>query len=253
MGIVAFQWGEGENILTLLMNRDNWEDRDISRASWNGNGEILSGRSAETNGTWLGISRGGRVAFLVYEGPISCINRIIGAECLTLEFLQSNESPEDFAKSLAADSGRNTKIAYHLIVADIASNSMFQIFKPVDGIVHTRPVGPGVHTLSSSGLDCEVRDRDLRLKNSFGDMINRGLPSQMGELPEIMYDPVRADGRSPLSSIFIVDTTYEKGNYGTRSTTALVVKPTNDVMFFERYREKFNENWKDHDFEFTII
>jgi len=30
MGIVAFQWGEGENTLTLLQNRDNWDSWQVS-------------------------------------------------------------------------------------------------------------------------------------------------------------------------------------------------------------------------------
>ena len=29
MGIVAFQWGEGENTLTLLQNRENWQLRQV--------------------------------------------------------------------------------------------------------------------------------------------------------------------------------------------------------------------------------
>ncbi|CAH8252994.1 unnamed protein product [Arabidopsis lyrata] len=237
--------------------------RSIRKAAWErdetGTYQILSGRCEETDGTWLGISIRGRVAFLVDAWPLLVNDRFIGAERRTLEFLESNESPEDFAKSLAADTGhtaRNTQISYQLIVADIASNSMFYISKPSlseNGIVHIEPVGPGVHTLSSDGLDSEDGRRDLHLKNSFGEMINRERLPPIRELARIMYDPVRAYERVPLMSIFVVDMRIGSEHYGTRSTTALVVKRTNDVMFFERYREKFNDNWEDHDFAFTII
>jgi len=51
-------------------------------------------------------------------------------------------------------------------VADIASNSMLYISKPRFsdyGIVYTEPVGPGVHTLSSAGLDSDVGYRVINL------------------------------------------------------------------------------------------
>ncbi|VYS46709.1 unnamed protein product [Arabidopsis thaliana] len=271
MGIVAFQWGEGENILTLLQNRENWQsrqtllmnlyfvwviNRSIGKAAWEWDeSQVLSGRCAETDGTWLGISIRGRVAFLVEAGPVNR-DRIIGAECRTLDFLKSNLSPEDFADSLALDSGRNTGIAYHLIVADIVSNSMFYIYKPSlseDGMVYTEPVGPGVHTLSSAGLDSEVGHRDLRLKRYFSERINRELPEPISGLAEeVMYDTVEAINGDPLSSIFVVDTLIENEHYGTRCTTALVVRRTMQVRFFERYRARFNDDWNVHDFRFTI-
>ncbi|CAH8252953.1 unnamed protein product [Arabidopsis lyrata] len=256
MGIVAFQWGEGENILTLLQNRENWQSRSIRAADWEWDeSKVLSARCGETDGTWLGISFRGRVAFLVEAGPVNR-DRIIGAERRTLEFLESNESPEDFAKSLAADRGRNTQIAYHLIVADIASNSMLYISKQSfseDGTVHIMPVGPGVHTLSSAGLDSEVGHRELRLKQSFSERINRKLPEQIWDLAEeIMYDREAIIG-DPLSSIFVDDTMIEHEYYGTRNTTALVVRPTKEVSFAERNRAIFNADWTMHAFFFTII
>jgi len=75
---------------TLLMNLYFvWViNRSIGKAAWEWDeSQVLSGRCAETDGTWLGISIRGRVAFLVEAGPVNR-DRVIGAECRTLDFLK---------------------------------------------------------------------------------------------------------------------------------------------------------------------
>ncbi|XP_020869905.1 uncharacterized protein LOC9326468 [Arabidopsis lyrata subsp. lyrata] len=164
MGIVAFNWAEGEgnnNQLTLLMNRENWENRVISEASWNGNGEILSGRCEDNGGTWFGISRGGRVAFLMSaEILFDRVDQNTGSELYPIEFLESNRSPQDFALHVAQreeERHYNGELddpadgwSYSLIVADMTLNSMVHIRKPSQQvpIVIIQPVPFGVHTLS---------------------------------------------------------------------------------------------------------
>ncbi|KAL9306807.1 putative transport and Golgi organization protein [Arabidopsis thaliana] len=90
MGIVAFEWAEGKtNQLTLLMNRDNWENRVISGASWSRNGQILSGRCKANNGTWFGITKGGRVAFLVNTSLLlDRVKSYSGSELYPVRFLE---------------------------------------------------------------------------------------------------------------------------------------------------------------------
>ncbi|KAG7592389.1 Transport and Golgi organization protein 2 [Arabidopsis thaliana x Arabidopsis arenosa] len=158
MGIVAFNWAEGNNNqLTLLMNRDNWVHRDISGASWNGNGQILSGRSADNDGTWFGISRGGRVAFLVSaEILLDHFDPFFASELYPIKFLEGNMTPQAFGNYVAQRGEVGQLLSFSLIVADMTLNSMIHIRKPeqAESNVMIQPVPFGVHTLSPyDGLD----------------------------------------------------------------------------------------------------
>ncbi|XP_010485240.1 PREDICTED: uncharacterized protein LOC104763583 [Camelina sativa] len=177
MGIVAFNWAEeGNNQLTLVMNRENWANRVISKASWKG--QILSGRCQDNDGTWFAISKRGRVAFLM---SINLLDDLFvpnnGCELYPIAFLKSNMSPLEFADHVEQlEAGRHKAWSYCLIVADMASNSMFHIRKPNqhEPNVVKQTVNFGVHTLSPyNGLDSLVsaRSKDLRLKHFFNEKI----------------------------------------------------------------------------------
>ncbi|KAG7597707.1 Transport and Golgi organization protein 2 [Arabidopsis suecica] len=198
MMIVAFNWAEGNNNqLTLLMNRENWVHRVISGASWNENGQILIGRSADNGGTWFGISRGGRVAFLVSaEILLDYVDPHAGSELYPIDFLESNRSPQDFALHVAQreEIRHNNPVvgwSYSLIVADMTLNSMIHIRKPEkeEPDVIIQPVPFGVHTLSRYGLDA-IEDWDLLVFDVFNEMTanlgNNPLP-YLDEIAGLIY------------------------------------------------------------------
>ncbi|XP_010441639.1 PREDICTED: transport and Golgi organization 2 homolog [Camelina sativa] len=262
MGIVAFNWAEGgNNQLMLLMNRDNWGNRVISKASWNRNGQILSGRCKKNEGTWFGISKRGRVAFLVNTSLL--LDRVkanSGSELYPLHFLEGDLSPQQFAEELKQhEQESNERLVYSLIVADMTSNSMVHIRKPeaYKSNVVIENVTFGVHTLSSyEGLDSTESPRDLLLSGLFSQMIvdlgNNQLPPLRDIAGKFMYDT-----EGERDAVFLETTDeHPSGNldmqrYGTTSTTALVVKHTREVMFFERFMDT-NGGWDKHDFNFNI-
>lgn len=64
-------------------------DRVISGASWSRNGQILSGRCKANNGTWFGITKGGRVAFLVNTSLLlDRVKSYSGSELYPVRFLE---------------------------------------------------------------------------------------------------------------------------------------------------------------------
>ncbi|XP_020866093.1 uncharacterized protein LOC110224394 [Arabidopsis lyrata subsp. lyrata] len=254
MGIVAFNWAEGNNNqLMLLMNRDNWENRVIRGASWNANGHILSGRCEDNGGTWFGISRGGRVAFLVGSSlGLDYIEPDTGSELYPIEFLESNMSLEDFPLHVAqreAQRHNNGELdpsegwSYSLIVADMTLNSMVHIWKTFqdDPDIIVNPVPFGVHTISPYfGLDSEA-SRDLRLRGLFNEMIDDLGNNQLPPLAEIagrfMYNAEgdQEDGDAVFLEAMTVHPNEQLGRQrlGTTSTTALVVERTGRARVFE--------------------
>ncbi|CAH8252995.1 unnamed protein product [Arabidopsis lyrata] len=242
----------------------------ISEASWNGNGEILSGRCEDNGGTWFGISRGGRVAFLMSaEILFDRVDQNTGSELYPIEFLESNRSPQDFALHVAQreeERHYNGELddpadgwSYSLIVADMTLNSMVHIRKPSQQvpIVIIQPVPFGVHTLSPlEGLDSTESPRDLCLKSLFSQIIldlgNNEQAHMNDSAGRFMYD---SEGRAygVFRQTIRNHPSGELGmqRFGTTSTTALVVKRTREVMLFERYMDE-NGAWKTHDFAFNI-
>ncbi|VVA91748.1 unnamed protein product [Arabis nemorensis] len=113
--------------------------------------------------------------------------------------------------------------------------------------VVSEKVGFGVHTLSSiAGFDGKYV-KELHMKNLFneiiGDYKNQQVPPTLKEMAErFIYNPAEVNHNSEV----------QKKVFATVSTTALIVKPTKEVMFYERHLEE-NGDWKDvHNFTFKI-
>ncbi|CAN8312739.1 unnamed protein product [Cochlearia groenlandica] len=268
-GIVAFEWGGKNQSLTLLQNRDNWETREIKGAAWDTSNKILAGRCKVNNGTWLGISKNGRVAFFVDTALLfnGCSDEETAKECraelFTIQFLKDTKSPEKFAKMLEANEKKRHKslddegergLVYDIILADITSKTMFYIAKnsTEKPNLDIKNVPFGIHTLSSDGLDNSQSLKDLRIKRLFSEMIgvNEGKEVQTTKVlaSKFMYDQQKAVEKDEFSGLFVQ--LEKKVRYGTTSTTALVVKPSKEVMLYERFLVK--GQWKEHDFKFNI-
>ncbi|CAH2069907.1 unnamed protein product [Thlaspi arvense] len=257
MGIAAFEWGNKK--LTLLQNRDNFDSwqkkkRTINGAAWDGDNQILSGRLEPDGGTWFGISRRGRVAFLVDRMLFSVSTNC--SSSLPMCFLQLDMSPEEFARQLAQGNMLNAEtMAYNLIVADITLNSMFHISRQhadARSPVATAAVGFGVHVLSLGRLDANF-------SQMIGDYEDKEVPPLKEISAKFMYDPVENTEGNKLSAFFVdmkvrnvtnPERYREERRYRTTSTTALTVKPIMEVNFYERYLE--DGAWKHHDFTFNI-
>ncbi|EOA37467.1 hypothetical protein CARUB_v10011589mg [Capsella rubella] len=256
MGIVAFEWaaeGEGNNKLTLMMNRENYVKRVISGASWKGH--ILSGRCEYNNGTWFAISMRGRVAFLMSRTLL--VDHFVpdgGCELYPVEFLESDLSPQGFAdKMVHRDGGRQEGWSYSLIVADMNSNSMFHVWKPYKHQPNhssflIQPVHFGVHTLSPlDGLDSKT-SRDVKLRDHFTQMIS-GLGNKPKPQLEEFARNFMCKGTMFMDNMIHHPVSKGKQLHGTTSTTALLVKHSKEVIVFERFRNN-NSVWDEHDFSF---
>ncbi|KFK44182.1 hypothetical protein AALP_AA1G225300 [Arabis alpina] len=250
MGIVAFQWGE--NKLTLLQNREKCDSWETKPAIWDEGKKILRSQPDNNLGTWFGISKKGKVVFLVDP---SVSNKLSLSDLRPVDFLQDEMSPCDYARELSADSVDGETISnglvYDIIVADINLNSMFYITKKDANKmhVHYEEVEFGAHTLSSVlGLDSKS-PKELRMKDLFNEMIGKEQVSEMKQVAEKFVYEIKEADKTGASSSF--DIFGDEDRYKTMSTIALAVKPTKEVMFCERYLEN-NGKWQEHDFTFNI-
>lgn len=109
MCLMAWKWQPGsETPLVLIANRDEFYARPALPLHWWGKMEnaenetqILAGKDLQQGGTWLGVSRSGRLAALTnYRAPEMQREDAPSRGTLVVDFLQSNASAADYLQQL---------------------------------------------------------------------------------------------------------------------------------------------------------
>jgi len=230
----------------LAANRDEYYRRRTAPADfW---GEILGGRDLEGGGTWMGITRTGRIAFLTnYRDPADNRQTPSRGE-LTSNYLQSTVHPKTYLKKLLPH-GKEYK-GFNLAVGNYDELWYFSNYG-----TDIQKLSPGVYGLSN------------HLLNSPWPKVERGLEKALPyfenpdsqRLLDLMYDSQQApDEKLPntglskereklLSSIFI-----KSSDYGTRCSTVIVIDENKKVNFTERIYNTCDFTFHDKNFEFQI-
>jgi uncharacterized protein with NRDE domain len=219
--------------LVVAANRDEWFRRPTAPAGfWPDAPEVLAGRDLEQQGTWLGVTRAGRFAALTnYRDPGANRPDAPSRGTLVSAFLRSRIPPGEYLEHLRRDASRYN--GFSLLAGD---GTALCYFSNRQGEV--RSLTPGVYGLSNSLLDVDwpkVQSGKSRLAATLDrrpdaaallDILDdTGLASD-ALLPST---GVSLDWERRLSSLRIV-----ADEYGTRSSTALVVGADGEVSFVER-------------------
>lgn len=256
MCLVVFAQGERPDLpLVIAANRDEFLRRPTARAAfWGDAPGLLAGRDLEAGGTWLGIARAGRVAFLTnHRDPPAHREGAPSRGALVSEFLRGKESPEEFL-------GRKNEEAtvyngFHLVVGDLGG--LWYLTNTATG-GSPRRLPPGIHGLSNGPLDDPWPKTRRSVERFTRALEGPGLPAPEPFL-SLLSDRTRAaDAELPatgvplpwerlLSSVFI-----EGEGYGTRSSTVLLVTDNGRVRFVERTFEAGQPVPPDVDVSFTI-
>jgi uncharacterized protein with NRDE domain len=220
--LITWNWQPGSiQPLLLIANRDEYYSRPTLAMHWWDEGEVLAGRDLTGGGTWLGVTRSGRMAALTnYRDPDNFRADAPSRGALVADFLTGAQSAPEYLHCVcAADKDYN---AFNLLVFD------------------------GAHLM---GLESR-RSRVFALEAGFGGVSNADFGSpwpklekmragleRAGELPSESQEPwlwdlLRDDQKAPddqlphtgvplkrerdLSSAFIVTP-----DYGTRASTLL--------------------------------
>jgi uncharacterized protein with NRDE domain len=221
--------------LIVAANRDEFYDRPTAPAAfWADAPSVLAGRDLRAGGTWLGIDRRGRFAAVTnyrqgqQESPAP---RSRGH--LVSEFLTTNTGAHEYIEHVRSDAALyNT---FNLIAGDAAG---LIYYSDRDGRVRT--LARGVYGLSNHLLDTPWPKVTLT-KTAFGAVLNGGTSDPTTDLLALLSDRNRpaddllpATGVGPewerlLSSAFIAS-----DDYGTRSSTVVLVGRDGGIVFIER-------------------
>jgi uncharacterized protein with NRDE domain len=223
--------------LILLANRDEFYSRPTAAARyWHDFPEIYGGRDLVHGGTWLGITKTGRIAAVTNYRQPDAPKGNISRGILAADFLKSGKSPTDYLSEVRrqADSfsgfnllvghfnGKNSEIAYF-------SNRQNEI----------KILEPGIYGLSNHLLDTPWRKVAEGKKALIGLINDNNLNTE--KLFEILQDKILADDaelpntgigydlEKLLSAIFI-----ETPIYGTRSSSLVLADRDGNVTLEER-------------------
>jgi uncharacterized protein with NRDE domain len=221
--------------LILAANRDEFYDRPTAAADfWSAAPEVLGGRDLKAGGTWLGITRRGRVAAVTNyrEGPREPeAPRSRGS--LVSDFLIEGFSPEEYLQRVHRDADRYR--GFNLLVGD---PSALWYYSNREG--QARSLQPGAYGLSNHLLDTPW-PKVAALKGGFTPLLGSPEAELTHRLFQLLSDRRQArdsdlpvTGVSPdwervLSSAFIVSS-----NYGTRSSTVILFRQDRNIIFIER-------------------
>jgi uncharacterized protein with NRDE domain len=252
MCLVVFAWRASPDLrLAVAANRDEFHRRQTARAAfWTEAPSVLAGRDLEAGGTWMGVTRAGRAAFLTnHRDPPSHRGGTPSRGALVADFLRGRETAAEFVRRNRRDAPLFN--GFHLVVGDAD-----ELWYLTNTGVPPRLLPPGVHGLSNGPLD-DPWPKTVRSKERLETLLAGGTP-EPGALLGLLADREGApDGSLPstgvpvewerlLSAPFVTSPSY-----GTRSSTALIVT-NEDVRFVERTFEDGRPAPPDVDVAFSL-
>jgi uncharacterized protein with NRDE domain len=220
--------------LIIAANRDEFYNRQTAAADfWKDNPMILGGRDLQANGTWLGVTRSGRISLLTnYRDPANINANAPSRGRLVSDYLGSKADPEEYLSEILKKGKQYN--GFNLLVG--SADGMWYYSNYSEGI---KKLSPGLHGLSNHLLDTpwpKVKHGKELLKpllekpqvvtaDLFRFLFNEKR-AQDSDLPDT---GVGIERERALSSMFI-----KSPGYGSRCSTIVTVDKDNNLFFAER-------------------
>ena len=139
---LAFQH-HPDHPLILLANRDEYFARpSIAATYWDDHPDIYGGRDLVGGGTWLGVTRGGRVASVTnYRDPSAPTGSRSRGD-LVAGFLKTDTSPRNYLKQIQAHSSEYS--GFNLLVGTVGDTSELYYYSiAAESYGHSLPASTG--------------------------------------------------------------------------------------------------------------
>lgn len=239
--------------LILAANRDEYYDRPSAPpAFWKEAPSLLAGQDMIAGGTWLGVTRNGRIGAITnYRDPYSFKKRAPSRGILVSRFLLGHESPIEYLEWI--DRHATEYNGFNLVLGE--RDELYWYSNRSGTILN---LSPGLYALSNHLLNTPwpkvTRGREI---------MTQILAKPDGPPPEDLFQllndrTIAADERLPqtgvgieweriLSPIFISSPTY-----GTRSSTLLFIDRNDRVTFMDRTFDASPDQMRPAHFEFTL-
>lgn len=238
--------------LVVAANRDEFYARQTAPAAfWQTHPNVLAGRDLEAGGTWMGITKQGRISLITnYRDPQNIDPAAPSRGKLVSDFLTGQQAPHTYLNNIATSGIRYN--GFNLIVGDLQSLWYYSNYR--DGVDQ---ITPGLHGLSNHLLETPW-PKVVRGKEKLATILQQSTITP-DELFTVLYnETIAADNLLPstgvslelerrLSSMFI-----KSPNYGTRCSTVVLIDKNNQVTFAERTFDTQTFKHNTAQFQFAI-
>lgn len=235
MCLIFFSINDHPNYkLVFAGNRDEFYNRKTAAAGfWTDHEQVIGGRDFEAGGTWLAMTRGGKIGMVTnYRDPLNINPDAPSRGHLVSDFLIQNESPERYIRKVSANGKKYN--GFNLIVGDTKALWYCSNYK-----ANVEKLTSGFYGLSNHLLETPW-PKVLRGKERIKPILSNELVDPE-MLFEVLYDDQLAiDTQLPqtglplereraLSSMFI-----KTEGYGSRCSTVILIDKNDKVLFTER-------------------
>lgn len=238
--------------LVITANRDEFYQRKTEPAAfWTDHPNILGGRDLEAMGTWMAMSKHGKISLVTnYRDPVNINLHAPSRGQLVTEYLLDDISPADYLKKVE-EKGKQYN-GFNLI-----AGSPEELFYYSNYTNRIEEIQPGIHGLSNHVLNTAWPKVERGIGKLKQVLTEKEIAPE--KLFDLLYDDVIApDDKLPdtgmglerermLSSMFI-----KSPNYGTRCSTVVLVNQLNEVCYAERVYDPVTFDHTTRVFEFKI-
>ncbi len=221
--------------LVLAANRDEAYSRPTAPAAfWDDYPHLYGGRDLAHRGTWLGITRGGRIAAITnYRDGSAVKNSTRSRGELVSNFLRGSQRPSDYVNRISRDA--QSYNGFNLLAGDL--DDLYYVSNRASRVLL---IAPGIHGLSNHQLNTPWPKVEQG-KAVLAGLLKSNAQGLINGLFAVLADrAVAPDAALPdtgvgqprervLSPAFIVSPAY-----GTRASTVVLVDHHGQVTFIER-------------------
>lgn len=244
--------------LILAGNRDEFYGRKTAPANfWDRHPHIVGGCDLEavqpdgTCGTWMGLSKTGKLAFITnFRDPKNINPQAPSRGKLVSDFLVGDYGAEHYMRDILSRAPLYN--GFNLVVGD--TNQLYYLSNYQNAITK---LTSGFYGLSNHLLDTpwpkvtrgkaalaeEIKRSEMNVENLFSILRDEARAAD-DQLPDT---GIGLDRERALSSMFI-----KTNGYGTRCSTVILVKKSGEVTFEERTYDLTDFSFTARQFEFTL-
>jgi len=233
MCLLAVAWRAHEEFqLVVVANRDEFYSRPAMSAHfWHEYPNIFAGRDLKSNGTWLGVSKEGRFAAITnFRDPSKHETKARSRGKLVSEFLHTDSSLEDYCQFIQQQA--HIYNGFNLLLCDGLSLMYFS-----NRAEEPKVLNPGVYALSNAFLNTPW-PKTLDARDKLENWLRH--PSGIENLSQLLFDSKPADdeylpdtGISYEMEKALSSQLIQLDDYGTRSSTALIVDDKGSAEYYE--------------------
>ncbi|MGE0587499.1 MAG: NRDE family protein [Cyclobacteriaceae bacterium] len=239
--------------LIVAANRDEFYKRKTAAAHyWEDHPDILGGRDLEAQGTWMAMTRGGRIGMVTNYRDLSNINPTAPSRGkLVSDFLLADASADEYLKDIHESAAEYN--GFNLILGTPDGLSYYSNYQ--SKIIQLEPgfYGLSNHLLNTPWPKVErgkrviipILQRDQVEPDLLFEVLRDEKIALDSELPKTGLELER---ERALSAMFI-----KTPNYGSRCSTVIMIDKKNSVNYIERVYnlETFEYNTQSYNWDIS--